>query len=213
MTGREYSLLPSPSLPLHQQHLGFGRVLHLPSTSQHCTDAPSLQAEKVARVSERVEPSVTARFFVTTSKVSQSLRSVVSRVVVVSSVSQPVSSSSTLFTPSTVSNASKQWSTRKPVVFSRPSLKVSFAMQSHTQNTPSARLSPLSMLSTPWSDKAALCTVSVVRWGWVFTVLQCLLWNSSTAWGLEDGCFGMGLTCWLRCLLYHKEYGVLWHGW
>ena len=46
----------------------------------------------MARVSEREEPSVTARFFVTTSRVSQSLRSDVSPVVVVSSVSQPVSS-------------------------------------------------------------------------------------------------------------------------
>jgi hypothetical protein len=45
----------------------------------------------VARVSERVAPSVIARFCVITSRVSQSLRSVVSLVVVVSSVSQPVS--------------------------------------------------------------------------------------------------------------------------
>merc|ERR1712093_786050 len=49
-----------------------------------------LDAERGARVSEREEPSVTARFFVTTSRVSQSLRSDVSPVVVVSSVSQPV---------------------------------------------------------------------------------------------------------------------------
>ena len=48
--------------------------------------------EKEERDSEREEPSVTARFFVTTSRVSQSLRSDVSPVVVVSSVSQPVSS-------------------------------------------------------------------------------------------------------------------------
>jgi len=89
MTGREYSFLLT-SLPLFSWHLR--RALLLPS-SQHGTDA-SLQAEKVARASERVEPSVTARFFVTTSKVSQSLRSVVSLVVVVSSVSQLVSSSS-----------------------------------------------------------------------------------------------------------------------
>ncbi len=46
------------------------------------------QAAKVARASARAVPSVTARFFVTTSRVSQSLPSVVSRVVVVSSVSQ-----------------------------------------------------------------------------------------------------------------------------
>jgi histone H3/H4 len=51
----------------------------------------SSQAEKVARASERVEPNVIARFFVTTSKASQSLPSAVSRVVAVSSVSQPVS--------------------------------------------------------------------------------------------------------------------------
>ena len=48
------------------------------------------QAERAERVSARVEPSVIARFFVTTSRVSQSLRSDVSPVVVVSSVSQPV---------------------------------------------------------------------------------------------------------------------------
>ena len=52
----------------------------------------SAQAERAERVSARVEPSVIARFFVTTSRVSQSLLSDVSRVVVVSSVSQPVSS-------------------------------------------------------------------------------------------------------------------------
>ncbi len=47
----------------------------------------------MARASARVEPSVIARFFVTTSRVSQSLQSVVSLAVVVSSVSQLVSHS------------------------------------------------------------------------------------------------------------------------
>jgi len=38
-------------------------------TSQdYLTDASSVQAEKVAKVSARVVPSVTERFFVTTSK-------------------------------------------------------------------------------------------------------------------------------------------------
>jgi hypothetical protein len=46
------------------------------------------QVAKVAKASERVVPSVTERFFVTTSRESQSLRSVVLPVVVVSSVSQ-----------------------------------------------------------------------------------------------------------------------------
>jgi len=50
-----------------------------------------MQAAKVARVLERVAPSVTARFFVTTSRVSPSPLSAVSLAVVVSSVSQPVS--------------------------------------------------------------------------------------------------------------------------
>jgi len=50
------------------------------------------QAEKVARVSEKVVPSATARSCVTTSRVSPSPRFVVSLVVVVSSVSLPVSS-------------------------------------------------------------------------------------------------------------------------
>jgi hypothetical protein len=45
----------------------------------------------VARVSARVVPSVTARFFVTTSRVSLSPLFDVSLVVVVSSVFQPVS--------------------------------------------------------------------------------------------------------------------------
>jgi hypothetical protein len=47
-----------------------------------------------------VEPSVIARFFATTSRVSQSLRSDVSRVVEVSSVSQPVSFPFSLAQPS-----------------------------------------------------------------------------------------------------------------
>ena len=51
----------------------------------------SLQVEKAEKVSARVEPSVTARFFVTTSKVLPSLRSDVSHVVVVSNVFQLVS--------------------------------------------------------------------------------------------------------------------------
>jgi histone H4 len=50
----------------------------------------SQQAAKVARVSERAAPSVTARFFVTTSRVSPSPLSDVSLVVAVSSVFQPV---------------------------------------------------------------------------------------------------------------------------
>ena len=45
----------------------------------------------MARVSAREEPSDIARFFETTSRVSQSLRSVVLLVVVVSNVSRPVS--------------------------------------------------------------------------------------------------------------------------
>jgi Centromere kinetochore component CENP-T histone fold len=48
----------------------------------------------VARVLARAARSVTARFFVTTSRVSQSLLFAVSLVVVVLSVSQPVSISS-----------------------------------------------------------------------------------------------------------------------
>jgi histone H3/H4 len=46
----------------------------------------------VARASERVVPSVTERFFVTTSRVSQSPLFAVLRVVAVSSVSRPVCS-------------------------------------------------------------------------------------------------------------------------
>jgi len=61
-----------------------------------------LQAAKAERVSERVVPSVTERFFGTTSRVSQSLPSVVWRVVVVSSVSQLVCFPS-IFSPSEAS--------------------------------------------------------------------------------------------------------------
>jgi len=71
--------LPHPWLPRRVPH----------SITKHHTDAS--QAEREERDSAKVEPSVTARFFVTTSRVSQSLRSDVSHVVVVSSVSQPVS--------------------------------------------------------------------------------------------------------------------------
>ncbi|KUI52552.1 Histone H4 [Cytospora mali] len=55
-----------------------------------CTDcSPFSQAARAARASEREVPSVTGRFFVTTSRVSPSPLSVVSHVVVVSSVSLP----------------------------------------------------------------------------------------------------------------------------
>jgi hypothetical protein len=74
MTGREYT-----------PHL-----LPLPSWTSH-TNASSLQAEREGRVLARAARSVTARFFVTTSRVSPSPLSDVSLVVVVSSVSQPVS--------------------------------------------------------------------------------------------------------------------------
>lgn len=68
-----------------------GRKLHHQSSLLlHPTN--SIQAEKVARVSERVVLSATARFCATTSRVSQSPLSVVSHVVVVSSVFQPVRS-------------------------------------------------------------------------------------------------------------------------
>ena len=46
---------------------------------------------------------------------------------------------------------------------SRHSSKVSSVTQSPTLSTPSARPSLPSTLSTPSSDKAALCTVSVVK--------------------------------------------------
>ena len=60
----------------------------------------------MARVSERAEPSVTARFFVTTSRVSQSPLSDVLRVVVVSSVSRPVSCRCPRFFFHSISNIS-----------------------------------------------------------------------------------------------------------
>ena len=83
MTGRKYlPHRPSAHFPLSTT-----------SCRVHNNILTRLQAEREARDSERVEPSVTARFCVTTSRASQSLRSDVSLVVVVSSVSQPVSSS------------------------------------------------------------------------------------------------------------------------
>jgi len=57
------------------------------SSHQQLTDASLLQAAKVARASERVVLSVTARFCATTFRVSPSPLSAVSLVVVVSSVS------------------------------------------------------------------------------------------------------------------------------
>ncbi|CAD6565590.1 MAG: hypothetical protein ASARMPRED_007353 [Alectoria sarmentosa] len=62
----------------------------IPLLIEASTNIPS-QAEKVAKASVKAERSVTARFSVTTSRVSPSPPSVVSRVVEVSSVSQPVS--------------------------------------------------------------------------------------------------------------------------
>ena len=64
-----------------------------PSNIQRNDANSFIQAAKVARVLERVAPSVTARSCATTSRVSQSPLSVVWRVVAVSSVSLPVCSS------------------------------------------------------------------------------------------------------------------------
>jgi hypothetical protein len=115
MTGRKYYSLshldvvvhallsPSPLLHVHKE-VGDSLidVTHLDACSTHASTTSlllhfvaiianilSLQAEKVVKVSERVEPSVTARFFVTTSRVLPSQLSDVLRVVEVSSVSQP----------------------------------------------------------------------------------------------------------------------------
>ena len=68
------------------------------------TDASSLQAERVARVSARAAPSVTERFFVTTSRASPSRRSVVWLAVAVSSVFQLVSSTVLSPSPATRTN-------------------------------------------------------------------------------------------------------------
>jgi hypothetical protein len=86
MTGRKYSQPPPPSQWIYPSCLS--KSINILTRL--------LQAEKVVRVLARAARSVTARFFVTTSRVSQSPLSVVSLVVVVSSVSQPVSTSSFL---------------------------------------------------------------------------------------------------------------------
>ena len=103
-----------------------------------------LQAAKVAKVSARAAPSVTVRFYVTTSRVLPSPLSAVSLAVVVLSVS-------------------RLWSTKKPVVSSRPSSNLLSVTPSPTPNTPSVRPSPRWTWSTPSSAKAVPCTVSVVR--------------------------------------------------
>jgi len=72
-----------------QHHATVAAPHRLPSLIRHANDP--LQAAKVARASARAAPSVTARFFVTTSRVSPSPPSVVLLAVVVSSVSQLVS--------------------------------------------------------------------------------------------------------------------------
>ena len=65
--------------------------LRAPPLTIHVTDMHThSQAEKVAKVSAKAAPSVTARFFVTTSRVSPSPLSVVLRDVAVSSVFLPV---------------------------------------------------------------------------------------------------------------------------
>ena len=95
----EFSL--NASTPLHQRasmdrnniaalhHMSTALQHHFSLMIQHANAL--LQAARVARASARVEPSVTARSCVTTSRVLQSPPSVVSRVVAVSSVSLPVS--------------------------------------------------------------------------------------------------------------------------
>ncbi|GLB42994.1 hypothetical protein LshimejAT787_1204430 [Lyophyllum shimeji] len=103
-----------------------------------------LDAEKAVRASERAVPSVTARFFATTSRVSPSPPFAASPVVVVSSVSLASS-------------------TRKPAVSSRSSLRTSSVTLSPTLSTPSAKPSPLSTSSMPSNARVALCTVSVPK--------------------------------------------------
>jgi len=90
MTGREYFPLHYNTLP-HVHH-SLSHILIMTSRlHKNIIANASSQAEREERVSARVEPRDIARFFVTTSRVSPSQLSDVLLVVVVSSVSQPVS--------------------------------------------------------------------------------------------------------------------------
>ena len=107
----------------------------------HTQDTSTCQdEEKVEKAWERVAPSVTGRFFVITSRESPS------RLFDVSPAEE-------------ASSASLDWSTRRLAVFSRFSSRTSSVMPSRTRNTPRGRLSPRWTSCTPWSARAALCTV------------------------------------------------------
>ena len=145
MTGRMYLFLSSSTSSNGRWHLK--------------------QVEKVARASARVVPSVTVRSYVTTSRVSPSLLSVVLLAVVVSSVSPP-------------------WSTKRPVVSSRPSLSPSSGTPSPTPSTPSVRPSRRWMSSMRLSARAVRCMVSVVKSGDGY-----LFWFRFGAWVWEQFVF------------------------
>merc|ERR1711964_3683 len=119
-----------------QQSFSLSFTTTTPPTYQSCLDE-----ERAERDSERAARSVTARSCETTSRVSPSPPSAVSRAVVVSSVSLASS-------------------TRRPVVSSRSSSRTSSATLSPTPSTPSARLSPPSTSSTLSRDRAEPSTVS-----------------------------------------------------
>ena len=103
-----------------------------------------LVAVKEEKVSEKEALSVTEKSFVITSKVS---------------LSQP----SVVLLAEAVSSESLAWSTRRPVVFLKFSLRTWSVMLWHTPSTPRERLWQPWMWCTLWRDKAALCTDSVVR--------------------------------------------------
>merc|ERR1711879_872515 len=119
-----------------QQSFSLSFTTTTPPTYQSCLDE-----ERAERDSERAARSVTARSCETTSRVSPSPPSAVSRAVVVSSVSLASS-------------------TRRPVVSSRSSSRTSSATLSPTPSTPSARLSHPSTSSTLSRDRAEPSTVS-----------------------------------------------------
>ena len=95
---------------------------------------------------------------------------------------------------------------RKPAVFSRPSLKALFAMQSLTLSTPSARLLLAWTSCMRWSVKAALFMVLADRCTGQWLYL--LVW-----WWILWACITAGEIFEEECSRFHdyRCYGACWY--
>ena len=122
-----------------------------------------LDEEREEKVWERGEQNVIVKCFVTISKVSPS----------------PPSDD---WHDEEVSSEFLVSSMKKPEVFSRFSLKMSFVMPSPTPSTPRGRLSPPWMLSMLWNDKARPSTDLEVKHFLFFKQTALLRANKSCIW-------------------------------